>query len=52
MTYLFVREDVFYSLELEVPEGKTEKEMAAAHAESNPGTLRIENLDTGEVWEF
>lgn len=49
MEYLFIREDCFYSLDLPMVEGYTEKEMILAHVESNPGTIKVENILTGEV---
>ncbi len=42
-TYLFFREEGFYMLDLE------DDLTARQNAEANPGTVRVENAQTGEV---
>jgi len=49
MLYLFIRQDGFYPLELEIPADLTEKEVILEHVLLNKGTLRVENSKTGEV---
>lgn len=46
MPYLFVREDMFYIIEL------MDDIDAVANAECNPGTIRVEDSDGKIVWEL
>jgi hypothetical protein len=44
MPYIFVREDVFYMIDLR------DDADACANAECNPGTVRVESHDGRVVW--
>ena len=44
VTRIFIREEVFYAIE--IPENQDLNK----HAECNPGTLRIEDLEGNVLW--
>jgi hypothetical protein len=46
VTRIFVREDIFYMLDL------PDDDDLSAHAESNPGTLRIEDVVGNVLWSL
>jgi hypothetical protein len=43
-TYLFIRKEHFYPIELE------DDEEARRHAELNPGTVRVEDIYGNVIW--
>lgn len=50
---IFFREDGFYPVEFMDPAkcGKSMPEQAGEHAELNPGTLRIEDVEGNVLWQ-
>lgn len=49
---IFVRAEGFYPIQFMAPAtcGKTMEQQAADHAELNPGTLRIEDVNGNVIW--
>ena len=51
---IFIRADVFYSIELMEPSdcGKSLEQQAAENAEMNPGTQRVEDVHCNVLWRL
>lgn len=50
MIMIFFRDEGFYPLDLEIPKGMRPYDVASAHAQTNPGTRRIENAEGEVIW--